>query len=250
MHHLIKDTEFEEIFKVLFQIKGLHKKNVKRLRNFLEAVCYILRSGCQWRLLPKEYGSWRSIHKRFKQWSDHNVWEKIFEGVKKDPDLEYTMIDSTIVRAHACAAGYRKDSQKQEALGRSRGGFSTKIHALCEALGLPLKFIVTPGQDNDIIHAQSLTVDISNMPLIADTGYDSDEFRNYLNNKNCSAVIPPRYNRTIQYEYDEDLYEDRNRIECFFGKTKHFRRVFVRYEKTAQTFLSFLYFTGALIWVR
>ena len=250
MHHLIKDKEFEEILKVLFQIKGIHKKNISKLRNFIEAVCFILRAGCAWRLLPKEYGLSRSIHKRFKKWSDQNIWEALFKGVKKDPDMEYTMIDSTIVRAHACAAGYKKDSQKSEALGRSAGGFTTKIHALCDALGLPLKFILTPGQDSDITQAKLLTENIINMPLLADKGYDSDDFRTYLKNKNCSPVIPPKRNRLEQYEYDEFLYEDRNRIECFFGKTKHFRRVFARYEKQAKTFLSCLHFVGTLIWLR
>ena len=250
MHHLIKDTEFQEILKVLLQIKGIHKRNIERLRNFIEAVCYALRAGCQWRLLPKEYGSWRAIHKRFKKWSDQNIWIYLFENAKKDADMEYAMIDSTVARAHACAAGYGKDSQEKEALGRSRGGFSTKIHALCDALGLPLKFILTPGQDHDITQAKSLTCDISNAHLLADTGYDSDDFRNYLKNKNCSPVIPPRRNRVEQHEYDEFLYEDRNKIECFFGKIKHFRRVFVRYEKAAKTFLSFLHFSGTLIWIR
>ena len=250
MHHLIKDTEFQEIFKVLSQIKGIHKRNIERLRNFIEAVCYALRTGCQWRLLPTEYGSWRAVHKRFKQWSDKNIWEYLFENVKKDPDMENAMIDATVARAHACAAGYGKDSQEKEALGRSRGGFSTKIHALCDALGLPLKFILTPGQDHDITQAAVLTGDIFDAHLLADTGYDSDDFRNYLKNKNCVPVIPPRRNRVRQHEYDEFLYEDRSKIECFFGKIKHFRRVFVRYEKAAKTFLSFLHFTGALIWLR
>ncbi len=73
MYHLIKDTEFSEISKGLFQIKAIHKTNIIRLQNFIEAVCYVLRSGCQWRLLSEEYGFWRSIHKRFKQWSDKNI---------------------------------------------------------------------------------------------------------------------------------------------------------------------------------
>jgi transposase len=250
MHYLIKDTEFENFLKIISKIKGLHSNNIENLRNFLEATCYMAKAGCPWRLLPKEYGFYRAVHRRFKRWSDMKIWEQIFEALKQNPDMEYTMIDSTIVRAHACAAGYEKDSQNQEALGRSRGGFTTKIHALCDALGNPLKFILTPGQHNDITQAQSLTENISDMPLIADKGYDSDEFRTYLKNKNCSPVIPPKENRLEQYEYDKYLYEDRNRIEGFFGKAKHFRRVFSRFDKTAQSFLSFVQFVGAMIWVR
>jgi transposase len=250
MHHLIKDTEFSEISKVLFQIKAIHKGNIIRLRNFIEAVCYVLRSGCQWRLLPTEYGFWRAVHKRFKQWSDRNIWKKLFENVRIDPDLEYLMIDSSIVRAHACAAGYGKDSQEKEALGRSKGGFTTKIHAAVDALGNPLKFSLTGGQRHDITQASFLTEEFIGEFTLADKGYDSNAFIESLTAKGSVPVIPSRRNRKIPRTYDEFLYEDRNRVECFFNKIKHFRRVFSRYDKCAQTFLSFLYFVGILIWVR
>ena len=77
--------------------------------------------------------------------------------------MEYVMLDATIVRAHSSAAGYEKNSQEKEALGRSRGGFSTKIHALCDALGYPLKFILTGGQRSEITQADALVADISNI---------------------------------------------------------------------------------------
>ena len=250
MHHLIKDTEFSEISKVLFQIKAIHKTNITRLRNFIEAVCYVLRSGCQWRLLPTEYGFWRAVHKRFKQWSDRNIWKKLFEGVRIDPDLEYLMIDSSVVRAHACAAGYGKDSQEKEALGRSKGGFTTKIHAAVDALGNPLKFSLTGGQRHDITQAPFLTEEFIGEFTLADKGYDSNAFIESLNAKGSIPVIPSRRNRKFPRVYDEFLYEDRNRVECFFSKIKHFRRVFSRYDKCAQSFLSFLYFVGTLIWIR
>ena len=76
------------------------------------------------------------------------------------------MIDATIVRAHACSAGYKEGSQDEESLGRSKGGFTTKIHAMVDALGNPLKFILTPGQRNDITQAQSLITNITNSIVI------------------------------------------------------------------------------------
>ena len=250
MHYLIKDTEFTKMLNVLQQIKGIHTKNIDRLREFLEGVYYVLRSGCQWRLLPKIYGDFRAVHKRFKYWSDCNIWELLFREMIQDPDMEYVMIDSTVVRAHACAAGYGKDSQEKEALGRSRGGFSTKIHALVDALGNPLKFILTPGQRNDITQAELLTQDVISTFVIADKGYDADSFLESLEINDCAGVIPPRSNRKNARPYDEFLYEDRNRIEGFFGKIKHYRRIFSRFDKAAKSFLSFCYFVGALIWIR
>jgi transposase len=123
MHYLIKDTEFEKIVKCLMQIKGIHKSSIEKLRKFIEGVHYACRSGCQWRLLPLYYGNWRAVHKRFMQWSTRGVWQRLFQFLQENPDLKRVMIDSTIVRAHACSAGYGKGTQEQEALARSKGGY-------------------------------------------------------------------------------------------------------------------------------
>jgi len=250
MHYLIQDTIFDIFLKILLKIKGLHSKNIHRIRMFIEAIYYIGRSGCQWRLLPFYYGDWRAVHKRFKQWSEKNIWKFIFESVQVDPDMEYAMIDSTIVRANACAAGYGKNSQEKQALGRSKSGFTTKIHALVDALGNPLKIILTPGQCSDITQAENLVEELLDCGLLADKGYDADKLREKLKKQRCIVTIPSRSNRKVPYKCDGDLYEERYKIECFFGKIKQFRRVFSRFDKTAQSFLSFVYFVGALIWLR
>lgn len=247
MHYLVKDSEFEVLLEILKSIKRIHTKCTSCLRNFIEAVCYICRSGCQWRLLPKEYGSWRAIHKRFKSWSERGIWEKVFKNTQINPDMEWVMIDSTIVRAHACSAGL---FQEREALGRSKGGFSTKIHALTDALGNPLKFILTPGQQADITQANHLIKDVFDAACLADKGYVSKKLVFTLKIRNCTPVIPSRSNAKEPLEYDKILYQERNAIECFFGKIKHFRRIFSRYEKLARSYLSFLHIVGALIWIR
>ena len=159
------------------------------------------------------------------------------------------MIDATITRAHPCSAGYKKDSQAQEALGRSKGGFTTKIHALVDGLGNPLKFILTAGQRHDISEAESLIKDLRDTIVIGDKGYDSEKLIEFLGERNCEAVIPPRKNRIYQREYDKDLYRERHLIEIFFNKIKHYRRIFSRFDKCASAYLSFLYFVGALIWL-
>ena len=151
---------------------------------------------------------------------------------------------------HSCASGHTKNGNNQQALGRSKGGFTCKPHAMVDALGNPVKFILTPGQASDYTQAINLTCHIENTNLLADKGYDSDRFIEHLENNNCIAVIPPRKNRIHSREYDEHLYKERHLIECFFNKIKHFRRVFSRFDKTAAVYLGFIYFVGILIWLK
>jgi transposase len=101
MDYFIKKHEWEEIFRILSNIKRIHTKNEASTRRFIEAIWFISRTGCQWRLLPFHYGYWRSIHRRFKKWTDKGIWEVLFLQTQKEPDLEAVMIDATIVRAHA-----------------------------------------------------------------------------------------------------------------------------------------------------
>ena len=123
----------------------MHVKDEKRTRRFMEGVWYVLRTGCQWRLVPTYYGHWRQIHRRYKTWSDRGIWSALMSSVS-DIDEQVVMIDATIIRAHACASGYRKEGNETQALGRSKGGFTTKIHALVDGLGHPIKFILSRRQ--------------------------------------------------------------------------------------------------------
>lgn len=250
MNYYIKRQEWERILLRLNGIQSIHTKDEISLRRFIEGVWFVARSGCQWRLLPERYGSWRAVHMRFKEWSDKGIWKQLFESMHVEADNEATMIDATIVRAHACSAGYKKDSASQEALGRSKGGFATKIHALADALGNPLKFILTLCQRNDITQAESLLSNISNTAVIADKGYDSNTLIQEIQKRKSVAVIPPKRNRKVQREYDMHLYKERHLVECFLGNIKHFRRIFSRFDKTAQAFMGFLNFVGVLLWLR
>jgi transposase len=249
MKYHISEMNWEQIYKFLQSEKGIHCHKSSHLRVFTEAVWYIVRTGCQWRLLPEFYGHWRSIHRRFKRWSIKGIWERMM-AYFVDADLEYVMIDATIVRAHACSAGYGKNSQAEQALGRSKGGFTTKIHALVDALGNPLKFLLTSGQRHEITQAETLMQDHRSCPLIADKGYDSKRLVQYMEEDGAKTIIPSRSNRKNPRPYDEHLYKERHLIECFFGKIKHYRRIFSRFDKTADTFLAFLQFVSTFIWLR
>ena len=159
------------------------------------------------------------------------------------------MIDGTIVRAHRHAAGAR-GGQENQALGRSCGGFSSKIHGKVDALGMPLEFIITAGQQSDIGQAEALVENGSCEFLLADRGYDSDHFRKMLAKRGIAPVIPGRKNRKVTIQYDEHTYKERNAIERFFGRIKEFRRIATRYDKTVCMFKGALLFASVIMWCK
>ena len=143
------------------------------------------------------------------------------------------------------ARGWRKkggsdEGVNQQALGRSRGGFSTKLHVLVNGLGLPVELKVTPGQTADITEAEALLDGHDFDAAIGDKGYDSKTLVDYIENHGAAAVIPPRSNLKDQRAFDHHLYKERNLVERFISRIKQFRRVATRYEKTARNFLAFV----------
>src|SRR5215216_4621833 len=104
----LTDEQWQKILPVLKTCPQIRLGAGRNVRRFLAAVLWVTRSGAQWRLLPRQYGNWNSVYKRFARWSELKVCEKLFEHLSQDRDLEHLLIDSTIVRAHACAAGAQK----------------------------------------------------------------------------------------------------------------------------------------------
>jgi transposase len=104
----LTDEQWQKILPFLRTCSNIYIGQEDECRQFVEAILWVARSGAQWRLLPDAYGNWNSIYKRFSRWSSRGVFEQFFEFCAQDRDLEYLMIDSTIIRAHPCAAGARK----------------------------------------------------------------------------------------------------------------------------------------------
>jgi transposase len=153
-------------------------------RMFVEGVLWIVRTGSPWRDLPEAFGDWNSVCRRFSRWSIKGVWGRIFEAMSDDPDFEYLIVDST-----ACRRGEKRGSEDQ-ALGRSRGGLSTKIHMAVRGLGCPVRFILTAGQKGDAPQAAALIEGLPAEVVMADTAYDADHLRQAVAAKGALAVIP------------------------------------------------------------
>jgi transposase len=136
-------------------------------------------------------------------------------------------------------------------MGRSRGGLTTKIHALVDASGLPVRIALTAGE----VHDNRLVPDLieglqPKTLLLADRGYDADWIRDLIWQRGGWANIPPKRNRKDPVNFSPYLYKDRNLVERFFNKIKHFRRIATRYDKLAANFLAMLKLACFRLWMR
>jgi transposase len=175
----------------------------------------------------ERYGNWNLVFVRFTRWSKLGVWDAAFETL--------------------ASLGPPADK-----LGRSRGGFSTKIHLRTNAKGDPLTFDVTGGEAHVVKGYDALMKlhDVDPDRLLGDKGYDSDDIRHDLVERGIEPVITPRSNRNTQIEYDREAYKRRNLIERCVNRLKQFRRIATRYEKTARAYLSMLCIAAARLWIR
>ena len=105
MQYYLSESAFARMYEYLRSERNIHTGKRESIRLFLEGIYWMVRSGAQWRFLPSEYGYWNSVYQRFEDWSRKGIWKRMFQYFSRDKDMEWLMIDSTIVRAHACASG-------------------------------------------------------------------------------------------------------------------------------------------------
>ena len=234
------------------QLEPLFPKRgpAKHRRRRLEGILWIHRTGAPWRDLPRTFGPWRSVRSCFERWSDSGLWARIWEAMRASfgEDHEALYLDSTSVKAHRHSAGAR--GKGEEAIGSSRGGRGTKIHAVCDGLGYPLAFELTPAQTSDVTQADGLLAGQEAGQVVADRGYDSDALRETIKAQGAEPVIPGRKNRKEVVVYDKHCYGSRHVIENFFCRIKDHRRVATRYEKTARMFGAMVMLSCILVWLQ
>lgn len=246
--HAPRDDQWERIKDLLPGRAGHVGVTARDNRLFVHAVVYRYKTGIPWRDLPKYFGDFRVVHLRHSRWSKSGVWQRIHETLAQDADNEYMMIDSTIVRAHQHSAGAKGGGQ--QAIGRSRGGLSTKIHATADALGNPTGVHLTPGQAHDLEGADALLPGMQAATLIADKAYDAQaRVIEPLEKAGKSVVIPPRSKRKQKRTYDQHLYKARHLIENFFAKLKQYRAIATRYDKTACNFRGAIHLAASMVWL-
>ncbi|WSD92002.1 IS5 family transposase [Streptomyces canus] len=254
-------------------------------RQVINGMVYKIRTGISWRDLPERYGPWQTVYTRFRRYALDRVFTQALQQIQACADAVgdidwLVQIDSTIVRAHqhAAATGRKGGQQagrtgRDHALGRSRGGLTTKIHLACDGKGRPLAVLVTPGQRHDSICARPLLERIR-VPragrgrprcrpdqVIADKAYGSRGFRAYLRKRGIGHTIPEktdqqrhRHNRGSRGgrppAFDRQLYRQRNIVERCFNRLKGFRGIATRYEKTATSYEAAVTLASFLLWAR
>jgi len=228
-------TDFE--WAVIQPLLPTKVRGVKRVddRRLLNGIFWRLRTGAPWADIPMRYGPHTTCVNRFNRWRKAGVWARILEAVSKAYDGNIQMIDSSSIRVHQHAANAQKDGPG--CMGRSRGGLTTKIHAVVDADGLPIALKLTPGQAHDGRSADGLleSLDAGDI-LLADRG--------------AWANIKPMPNRKNVPAFSAFLYRYRNLVECFFNRLKHFRAVATRYDKRDDNFLASVQLASIRIWLR
>ncbi|MFD7886559.1 IS5 family transposase [Streptomyces bauhiniae] len=248
-------------------------------RQVIDAIAFKYRTGTPWMDLPEHFGSWKGVHNRLRKWAADGTWEKVFTALLAQADAEggldwVVAVDSTIVRAHQHAAGARQRGPRRaspdHAIGRSRGGLTTKIHLAADGNCRPLAFVLTPGQAGDApafpevmarlrvprpIGRPRITPDA----ILADKAYSSRAIRTHLSQRGIRAVIPQPSDQAANRKrrgsrggrppaFDREAYKQRNTVERCINRLKQWRGLATRYDKTATIYLAGLHIAAIFIW--
>ncbi|MFF9481669.1 IS5 family transposase [Streptomyces sp. NPDC014733] len=248
-------------------------------REAIDAIAFKFRTGTQWVHLPETYGNWRGVYNRLRMWAVDGTWERVFTALVAQAhaggDLNWASVDSTIVRAHQHAAGARPKGAPagepdDHAIGRSRGGLTTKIHLASDDRCRPLAFHLTAGQAGDApafpdVMARLRVPRRRGRPrtrpdlVLADKAYSSRAIREHLRKHGIRAVIPvPADQRGHRIRrgsrggrppaFDRETYKRRNTVERCINRLKQWRGIATRYEKTDTVYLAGLYIAGIFLW--
>ena len=242
-------TDFE--WSIIRPVLPANSRGIPRVddRQVLNGIFLVLRSGAPWRDLPDCYRPCTTCYNRFNRWRKAGIWDDILAAMMDGCDTDVQMLDTSIVRVHQHASCVKRC--ESNCTGRSRGGLTTKIHAVVDAKGLPIRLALCAGQEHDsLLAAELLTGLRPHGMLLADKAYDSDAIMELVRELGTWANIPPRRNRRNPICFSPHLYRERNHVERFFNRIKHCRRIATRYDKLAVNFLAFIKLAAIRLWLR
>jgi len=264
--HELSDAQWQRLAPLLPPEKPPVGRPSLPHRRIINGILWILGTGAPWRDLPERYGSWHTVCSRFYRWQHDGVWQRLFATLQQVADSQGRVdwsihfLDSTIVRAHQHAAGAR-GGQAGEALGRSRGGFSTKLHVRADRRGAPLVLLVSARQRHD----QTAFTDLMEhgrikregrgrsrqrpKRVVGDKGYSSRRIWRWLRQHGIRHTIPHKRTECQRGPFARGVYRERNRVERLINRLKECRRVGTRYEKRAANYLAMVTLAAIRIWL-
>jgi transposase len=212
----------------------------------LRGLLIVLAQGCKWRAIDRPEAAWNSVYQYYRRWVGQGVFAQLFCQIEVPLKGSRRFLDSTCAKVHRCAAN-PCGGQASQAMGRTKGGLNTKVHAIVDEAARPIRLFLSAGNEADISHARTICEEIPAAMLVADKGYDSDAFRQWLLARGIKPCIPPRSNRKHPSPYSKPSCRKRHVVENFFERLKNFRRVATRYDKLAQTYLGFVCLASTLV---
>lgn len=263
----LTDARWEKLLPLLPPQKAWTGRPAKDHRLILDGILWIDRTGAPWRDLPERYGPWQTVATRFYRWRAAGIWDEVLAVLQQRADAEGRIgwevhyVDGTIVRAHQHAAGAQGGTPSQEALGRGRGGFSTKIHPRAEGGGKPLTLLLTPGQRHEATVFEALMEQGAakragrgrprRRPrrIVGDKGYSSGKIRRYARRHGINVTIPRKRNERRRGPFDREGYRARSLVERPINRRKQFRRLATRYGKRAEHYRAMWFIAAILLWV-
>ena len=265
-HKELTDTQWERLQPLLPPQKPQTGRPNLDHRRLVNGILWLLRTGAPWRDVPERYGPWRTVASRFYRWRRAGIWQSLFETVQQQADaagqLDWAMhyVDSTVVRAHQHAAG-SPNGAEAEALGRSQGGFSTKVHLRAAGEKHLMTFVLTPGQRHEAIGFEALMTrgavkrSGQGRPMqrpgrvVGDKAYSSGSIRGYLRRRGIRITIPHKENEHRSGPFDRAIYRLRERVERLINRLKQNRRIATRYDKCAEKYRAMWLIAATLLWL-
>jgi transposase len=267
MRDELTETQWERLLPLLPPQKPKSGRPAKDHRTGVNAILWIARTGAGWRDLPADAGvCWKTAASCFYRWTASGAWQGVLaelqRGAAENGGVDWSrhFVDGSSVRAHQHAAGSRS-GQAGEALGRSRGGFSTKFHVRAKGHGKPLAFVLSAGQRHESKLFEPLMEDSTaertgriasggrSGCVVADKGYSHGRIRRYLARGGLTAVVPLRSDQGHDPSFDRETYRQRNKVERLIGRLKQWRRIATRYEKRAANYLAMLTLASVILWL-